>query len=364
MVNGRVGAERTDEPAARKRRCDTSSRLWREWCFVRAAFIRFRGRLLLIAVILLGGGLLFQRLEPEKGHSLLQAMYFTWALVFGEPPEAFPQSHVLQLLFFAVPVLGLTVIIEGIVDLAFLLRDRKRYERGWCCMMASSMSGHVVLVGFGKLGFRTFLHLRDLGSSVVVIERDPGNQFLEDVRQDGSPLLIGDARREAILHDANIAKARAIVLATDDDLTNLEVALDAQKIAPDIRVVLRMFDQNMADKVADSFNIHVAMSQSAISAPAFATVAVEPSVISGTVVGENLIAIQRWHVRAGGPLCGKTVADVMVDYHLGVTEHRSKAAGATLFPPPDTPLVDGDELLVQGTLEGLKSLKIAVSGVV
>ncbi|PJF24743.1 MAG: hypothetical protein CUN53_16300, partial [Phototrophicales bacterium] len=53
--------------------------------------------------------------------------------------------------------------------------------------------------GFGKLGYRIFLVLRKLGEPVVVIERDAHNQFLEEVRRDGSPLLVGDARREALL---------------------------------------------------------------------------------------------------------------------------------------------------------------------
>jgi Trk K+ transport system NAD-binding subunit len=263
----------------------------------------------------------------------------------------------LQSLFFVVPILGLTVIIEAIIDMATMLRDRSRCERSWCVMMTSSMSDHIVLVGIGKLGYKTFHLLRRLGQSVVVIERNSSNQFLEDVRRDGSPLLIGDARREAMLEDANVKHARGLILATDDDLANLEIALDARRLAPGLRVVVRMFDQNMADKVRDGFNIHIAMSQSALSAPAFATAAIEPSIINSMVVGDRLVVIQRWTVREGGPFCDKSVGEILVEHACSVVEHRPKNAPGRVFPGPDARVMPGDEILVQGTFDELTRLR-------
>lgn len=335
------------------------SRWRREWCFVRAAAKHLRNRVLLMMVILLGGGLAFKYLEPEKGHSLQKATYYTWSLVFGEPPEEFPESPFLQALFFLVPVLGLTVIIEGIVDLSLMLRDRRRYERSWCIMMAESLSRHIVLVGLGKLGFKTYRVLHQLGEPIVVIERNPESQFLEEVRRDGTPVLVGDARREALLNDANIARAKSVILATDDDLANLEIALDARKLAPDIRVVLRMFDQNMADKIREGFGLHIAMSQSAISAPAFAVAAIESSIVGSFIVGDQLIVMQRWEVREGGRLANKSVGQVIGDHGISVIEHRPGGRSpARLFPPPATMLNPGDELLIQAPFHTIDTLRV------
>jgi len=341
------------------RRNPLTSRLWREWCFFRVVFAHVRIRLLIMVLILSVSGWLFVTLEPEKQHSFPQAVYYSWCLVFGEPPEEFPRSRVLQALFFLLPVLGLTVIIEAIVDLAFTLRDRKRSERSWCTMMALSLSNHVVLVGLGKLGFRTYGLLRRLNEPVVVIEKDANCQFLEEVRRDQGPLLIGDARREALLADANVAKAKSIILATDDDLANLEVALDAQRIAPGIRVVLRMFDQNMADKIRAGFNIYTAMSQSAMSAPAFATAAIDPSILTSFLVDDRLIVMQRWVVHAGGPLCGRTVGAIMQEHGFGVLERQPARGALQVIPPPDTVLQADDRLVVQGPYEALTGLRRA-----
>lgn len=343
-------------PAA-ARRNPLASRWWREWCFLKVVYAHVRVRVAIIAAVLLAGAWLFRVLEPERRHSFLRAIHCTWCLIFGEPPEEFPQNPVLQGLFFLLPVLGLTVIIEAIVDLAFTLRDRRRSERSWCTMMANSLSNHVVLVGFGKLGFRTYGLLRRLNEPVVVIEKNADCQFLEEVRRDQSPLLIGDARREAVLGDANVAQAKSIILATDDDLANLEVALDARRINPEIRVVLRMFDQNMADKIRDGFNIYTAMSQSAMSAPAFATAALDRAIVSSFMVNDRLIVMQRWSVRAQGPLCGRTVGAIMAEYGFGVLERQSAAGEPQIIPSPDVVLAAGDRLVVQGPYEALLRLR-------
>ncbi len=309
-----------------------------------------------MTAILVGGGALFLKLEPEKHQSLWEAMFATWSLGFGQPTEEFPRSFTLQCMFFLVPALGLTVIIEGIVDFALMVRERRRFERSWCIMLATSFSNHIVLVGFGKLGYRIFHILRQLGEAVVVIERNPQNQFLDELRRDGSPLLLGDARREALLNDANISKARAIILASDDDLANLEVALDARQISPTIRVVMRMFDQNMADKMGQGFNIHLAMSQSALSAPTFALSAVAPAIVSSFVVGDQLIVIQRWRIKRDFPLFGKTVGQAIDELGVSIVELRREGHPPRLFPPIEVQLQADDEVVLQGPLQAVGQL--------
>ncbi len=326
-------------------------RIWREWCFIRMVLRQMGWRVGTMIALLLGAGLLFQHFEPQKRLSVWEATYYAWSLVFGEPPEEFPQVAVLRVLFFVMPILGLTVILEGILNFAMLLRDRRRYEPSWCKVMAASMSNHIILVGMGRLGYRVFRLLRRLGEPVVVVESNPNNPLLEEVRKDGSPLIIGNARDEAVLAQANVPAARCVIAATNDDLGNLEIALDARQLHPGIRVVLRMFDQALADKVRDGFNLEIAMSQTAMSAPAFALAAVNPSIVGGFVVGDRLIVMKRWVVRHGGPFEGKSVGQVMKQLASSVVELHASGAAPVLFPDPNTVLQPGDRLLVQGPYE-------------
>lgn len=329
--------------------------LWREWCFYRALLGRLWVQLSLLVVLLAVGGAMFRYLEPaaDPNRTWALSIFYTWSLMFGQPPEAFPAPLILRVMFFVVPIIGLTVVVESLVEFAGMLRDRQKAETSWCRIMAQSLENHVVLVGVGRLGYRIFLLLRRLGRDVVVIEANPNNQFLEDIRRDGSPLLIGDARREALLADAGIRDAAAIILATSDDLANLEIALDARRFKPDIRVVLRMFDETMADKVREGFNIKLAMSQSSLSAPTFALKALEPSVVSSAVVGDRLVVSMRWTIQPGQEWEGKTIAEMMSARRCAVLERKPTGSSAELFPPPGTRLSAGDVLLIQGTYEDL-----------
>lgn len=332
-------------------------RVWREWCFWRTVAARFRSRVLLIAMILALGTLAFMEYGPPRTHGVFDALYATWLLIFANPTEDFPEHPLLRVLFFLLPVLGLVVIIQVIVELSMMVRDRRGAERSWCVTMATSMADHIVLVGLGRLGWRTFRVLRALGEQVVVIERDESREFVEAVRRDGSPLLIADARHDAALVAANVGGAKSIIICTNDDLGNLEVALDARRMNPKIRVVLRMFDQNVADKIRDGFNIRIAMSQTALAAPTFALAAVDPTIVGTLVVDDQLLIQQRWQVHPASDLLGKTVGDVLEQFGFSVIQRKPANDPSRLFPPPSQTLAVGDHLLVQGPYEALLKLR-------
>ena len=83
--------ERPDVPSPISQRLRTV--VWREWCFARAVGSQLGVRLLLLAGLLVVGALMFQVFEPERGLSFVQAVYFTFSLLFAQPPESFPQSR-------------------------------------------------------------------------------------------------------------------------------------------------------------------------------------------------------------------------------------------------------------------------------
>ncbi|HEX7877808.1 MAG TPA: NAD-binding protein, partial [Candidatus Eisenbacteria bacterium] len=166
-----------------------------------------------------------------------------------------------------------------------------------------------------------------------------------------TPFFIGDGRRDELLLEAGIARARSIILATDDDLAHMEMALDARRLNPKIRVVLRMFDQALADKIKEGFDIHLAMSQSAISAPAFATAALDGTMVGSFVVGDELIVLQRRTV--DGAWNGKRIDEIGKAVG-GVVVEQVTGGARRLFPSPEKAVALGDELLLQAPFENLR----------
>jgi voltage-gated potassium channel Kch len=84
------------------------------------------------------------------------------------------------------------------------------------------------------------------------------------------------------LRDAGLERAKAILSVTSDDLSNLEVGLKARMLHPGLRVVLRIFDQDLARSLNEQLDIHFAFSTSAITADVLARLA-EPTISLGNV---------------------------------------------------------------------------------
>jgi voltage-gated potassium channel Kch len=128
------------------------------------------------------------------------------------------------------------------------------------------MSGHVIVCGLGRIGHHLVKQLREESYPVLVIERNADNRFLPAIRESGVPVMIADATLSNTLIDAAVEHASAVASVMQDDLTNLEVGLNARALHPKIRVVLRVFDRETADELKRRLNIHYAISTSAIAA--------------------------------------------------------------------------------------------------
>jgi Trk K+ transport system NAD-binding subunit len=90
---------------------------------------------------------------------------------------------------------------------------------------------------------------------------------------------------------------------------------------------------------------------------AIRTAAVDPTILSSFVLDERLIVMVRWTVREGGPLCHMKVGDLQGELGFGVAQHRLSSGETRVFPPPETVLSPGDEVLVQGPYDELVALE-------
>lgn len=328
--------------------------------YLRRPFRQFLPVLLGMVAILLGGAIAFHNLYVDPVGNRLswgEAMYITYCLIFMEHVvEALPEPTLLRVFYFVLPPLGLVVILDGIIRFSYHILRRDETSGEWVRAMSHTMKNHVVLFGLGKLGLRVLQQLLQLGELVIVVERNPQCEHLGYARKEGVPLLIGNGREPDIFEKTNLAAAKSIILATDDDLANLEIALDARKIKSDIRVVLRMFDQELAAKVKDAFDLQLAFSTTELAAPVFATASSDGSIVNSFKVGERLLVVAVLRLSPGSRLAGRTVGELRDTHQTFVLEHRR---GSAVRPTPtsDLALAAGDELIVQADTAHLRALQ-------
>ena len=91
---------------------------------------------------------------------------------------------------------------------------------------------------------------------------------------------------------------------------NLETALNVQSLAPQVRVVLRLFDPDLAARVERAFGIQISRSPSALAAPAFAAAAAGEHVLATIAVGAEVLAVARLRIEPGCRAAGRTVAEL------------------------------------------------------
>ena len=127
------------------------------------------------------------------------------------------------------------------------------------------LSGHVIVVGVGSVGWRVVEELLKRGASVAVIDEQASGRFLPAVVAHHIPIIIGDACLERTLLDAGLLKAKALLSVTKDDLTNLEIGLNAKALTPETRVVLRIYDQSLVQSLHERLDIHFAFSLSSVA---------------------------------------------------------------------------------------------------
>ena len=100
-------------------------------------------------------------------------------------------------------------------------------------------AGHIVLCGRDNLGLRTLEELHRLGDEVVILAGTPGDALGAAAQSLDADLMHGNYRDESCLRSASSVEARAIVLAENDAVGNLHVALIAQNLNPRLRIVAR-----------------------------------------------------------------------------------------------------------------------------
>ena len=231
----------------------------------------------------------------------------------------------------------LAVIVSLVTDFVMQIRFRDLIARG-----NAQFKGHIIVAGLGNIGFRLVESLLDSGEQVVAIEHREDGEFVQTARE-LVPVVLGNAKTEKALEKAGAAAAKALLAVTDDDIANLGISLAAKRARPDCRVVTRIFDSTLAEKMKRALGVDDILSVSGAAAPTFVGSVLCPGVLQGLVLGNHLVLV--FHRTAGPEPRPAGTPDSLLSENeaalwvkpLGVTTFRVAA--------PDYRIRPGDEVL-------------------
>ena len=177
------------------------------------------------ALIIAIQGLLIERLSPELFDAIILAAAFT--MITSALTRRYDEW-----LFSTVtgPLLG----------------DRQTAKIDEQTSVSGSLSDHVVILGYGRLGRRLAAVCEEEGVEYVVIENDPTK--LATLREDTDQFVVGDAMYEYVWTKAHLDDAR-LVLSTVDQRRVSDRLLDLET---DAEVVVRSGDADEATELREA----------------------------------------------------------------------------------------------------------------
>ncbi|WFE26372.1 NAD-binding protein [Solwaraspora sp. WMMD791] len=303
-----AGAQVGPVPAARRiARARQRARIWRDPVRALRSFATRKigmATLGVLAVVVVFGVLL----SRAEGVSVAQAVYLTVVMTLSGADPDLGKSAAVQVMQVVLSLAGLALIplltaavVDGAVNARLALTDgRARPER----------IGHVVVVGLGNVGTRVMWQLHDLGVEVVGVDTDPQARGVAVARDIDVAVVVGDGSQVETLRSASVQTCRAMVVVSTDDVTNLQAALYARELNPDVTVVLRLFDGDFASRIQRAFNIGISRSVSYLAAPAFAAALLDREVIATIPVSRHVLLVAEVIVAPGSVLDGQTLAAV------------------------------------------------------
>ncbi|NUR67248.1 MAG: potassium transporter TrkA [Streptomyces sp.] len=252
-------------------------------------------------------------LSVVTGEHPLFATYETLLDLFAinDPALGAPIGRqILQLLAGLVGLLLLPVLLAAVLEALGTFRSASALRKP-----PRGLGGHVVLLGLGKIGTRVLTRLRELDIPVVCVEAGPEARGLATARRLRVPVVLGDVTQEGVLEAAKIHRAHALLAVTSSDTTNLEAALYARSVRPDLRVVLRLYDDDFATAVYRTLRAaHPrastrSRSVSHLAAPAFAGAMMGRQILGAIPVERRVLLFAALEVGGHPQLEGRTVGE-------------------------------------------------------
>jgi Trk K+ transport system NAD-binding subunit len=203
------------------------------------------------------------------------------------------------------------------------------------------MQPKIIICGLGRTGSKIYSLLKQQGAEVVAISNNSLNPASKQI-------IVGDARDNVTLIKAGIRQAKTLVLVHDDDALNLAILTQARVLNPQIRIINRLLNHTLGDRLDLTLPDHFTMSVAALASPLFTFAALGNKAIGQLQLFNRTWPIHEEVIDADHPWLGRKLEDLWVDpnrmliYYLPVHEEIDLVSAIT----QEKCLSVGDRLIV------------------
>ena len=310
---------------------------------------------IIVSILLLIGTFLFQKYYPDT--SFLYSFYATVILLLGGYADLFGQFEPvapipwwLQLFALLLTVVGTAfvgvlyaLLTEALLSAKFeLIRSRPPVPK----------NNHIVIIGLEKFGQGIATVLNSFNKTVVGVAFNPDfdQSILPKI-----PLIIGNLPES--LNKANLPQAQSVVIATNNETLNLEIALMTRALNPTIPLVIATYGKVLSKKLTHLLDNVQILSVYEEAAEAFAGAAFGENIISLFRLNNRTILVTEYQIEAEDTLNGLLIGEAAYGYGVAIVLHQHQGQEPTFMPVPEIRLKIGDRLVVLASTEGLRKIE-------
>ncbi|MCC6346267.1 MAG: cation:proton antiporter [Nitrospirales bacterium] len=121
--------------------------------------------------------------------------------------------------------------------------------------LAESITNHVVIIGFGRVGHHIVTILRQMAIPHLVVEANV--ERIEELGRQDVPSLFGDAANSEVLVHAGLDRARALVVTVADEVAGELSVIAARQMAPELPIIVRAMTEEGMQRLAQLGAQHV-----------------------------------------------------------------------------------------------------------
>ncbi|AFY94065.1 NAD-binding protein [Chamaesiphon minutus] len=212
---------------------------------------------------------------------------------------------------------------------------------------------HIIIVGLGRVGQQVALLLQQFKQAVVgvTLQPDINSTLLPDL-----PIITGNIAQS--LAQANLPTAKSVIIVTDDEMLNLEVALMVQSIDPQLDLIIRTSGQRLSQHLTKTLPTARVLGMHTVSAEVFAGAAFGENILNLFHSDRQTILVTEYAIESGDTLDRLLLAEVAYGYGVVPILHQRNSHPETLMPTDDILLANGDRLVVLATTESLRRIDI------
>ena len=191
---------------------------------------------------------------------------------------------------------------------------------------------------------------------------DFNEEAIERAREDGALYIKGNGTNDEDLEASGLAHAKGLVASSDSDVDNLYITLSARTVRPDLLIVARASDADVAEKLRRAGADRIVQPYSA-AGKEMAALVLRPQVAAFlevvSVTGGADLQYEEIIVTEASGQSGKTIRELRIRHETGavIVALRKGDGRFDTTPDPDAVLESDDVIIAAGSADELHLLE-------